>query len=177
MNRSPVHLQGMPAALESTPQTQQFLTLTLGCESFALPVEHVQEVIEFGGMTTMPLMPGFVRGVINQHGTMVPIIDLSMYFGGKRIAIAKRTCIVIVETVQTGRLQPLGIIVDAVNEVLVVEDVLLESESAFNASIKAEFISGIFKQNEHFVMVLDILQISSLDALVGLVRLLDQLSW
>ncbi len=174
MSTLPAHLQGRSAALVETPLTQQFLTLTLGQELFALPIEHIREIIEFGGLTEIPLMPSFLRGVINLRGAVVPVIDLAVRFGRERTAIAKRTCIVIVEVEQNDSLQLLGIIVDAVNEVLAVEGHQLENRPAFGARIRADFIAGILKHREQFVVVLDIPHVLSLDELAELVGGLEQ---
>lgn len=174
MSTLPAHLQGRSAALVETPLTQQFLTLTLGQELFALPIEHIREIIEFGGLTEIPLMPSFLRGVINLRGAVVPVIDLAVRFGRERTAIAKRTCIVIVEVEQSDGLQLLGIIVDAVNEVLAVEGHQLENRPAFGARIRADFIAGILKHHEQFVVVLDIPHVLSLDELAELVGGLEQ---
>lgn len=169
MNSLPMQSQGRSPALAEAPLTQQFLTLTLGSELFALPIEHIREIIEFGGLTEIPLMPAFLRGVINLRGAVVPVVDLAVRFGREATAIAKRTCIVIVEVEQGDGLQLLGVIVDAVNEVLAVEPHQLENRPAFGASIRTDFIAGILKQNEQFVIVLDIPQVLSLDELAELV--------
>lgn len=173
MSSLPVPSTGRGGAAAETPLTQQFLTLTLGEELFALPIEHIREIIEFGGLTEIPLMPGFLRGVINLRGAVVPVIDLSVRFGRDRTAIAKRTCIVILEVPHDGDLQLLGIMVDAVNAVLEVEPQQLESRPSFGARIRADFIAGILKQNEQFIIVLDIPQVLSLDELADLVGSLE----
>jgi purine-binding chemotaxis protein CheW len=112
--------------------------------------------------------------VINLRGAVVPVIDLSVRFGRERTAIAKRTCIVIVEVEQADSLQLLGIIVDAVNAVLAVESHQLEQRPAFGARIRADFIAGILKQDEQFVIVLDIPQVLSVDELTELVGMSPQ---
>ncbi|MGE8065871.1 chemotaxis protein CheW [Pseudomonas sp. NPDC089569] len=161
--------QGRAPALPDTPLTQQFLTLTLGEELYALPIEHIREIIEFGGLTKIPMMPAFLRGVINLRGAVVPVIDLSIRFGHERTVIGRRTCIVIVEVVQDDEAQMLGIIVDAVNEVLAVDANQLDARPAFGARIRADFIAGILSQNERFVIVLDIRQVLSVDEIRELV--------
>ncbi|MCY1353579.1 Chemotaxis protein CheW [compost metagenome] len=176
MNNLPIRATAKSlAAAESSPALQ-FLTLTLGDELFALPIEHIREIIEFGGLTRIPLMPPFLRGVINLRGAVVPVIDLAVRFGREHTPIARRTCIVIVEVEQGNGLHLLGIIVDAVNEVLAVEANQLESRPAFGARIRADFISGILKQNEQFIVVLNIPQVLSLDELAELVGALDQMA-
>lgn len=157
------------SALQDTPLIQQFLTLTLGEELYALPIEHIREIIEFGGLTKIPMMPAFLRGVINLRGAVVPVVDLSIRFGHEHTVIGRRTCIVIVEVVQENEAQMLGIIVDAVNEVLAVEANQMDARPAFGARIRADFIAGILSQNERFVIVLDIRQVLSVDEIRELV--------
>lgn len=161
--------QSRAPALQDVPLIQQFLTLTLGEELYALPIEHIREIIEFGGLTEIPMMPAFLRGVINLRGAVVPVIDLSVRFGRERTAIGRRTCIVIVEVLQDDAAQMLGIIVDAVNEVLAVEANQVETRPAFGARIRADFIAGILNRNEQFVIVLDIRQVLSVEEISELV--------
>jgi len=153
---------------QEAPLTQQFLTLVLGEELFALPIENIREIIEFSGLTEIPLMPTFLRGVINLRGAVVPVIDLSVRFGRERTAIAKRTCIVIIEVERAEGLQLLGVMVDAVSEVLAVEPNQLEQRPTFGAQIRTDFIAGILKQGERFVIVLDIPHVLSFDELAEL---------
>lgn len=174
MSSLPMQIAGRGGVSAEKPLTQQFLTLTLGDELFALPIEHIREIIGFGGLTEIPLMPSFLRGVINLRGAVVPVIDLSVRFGRERTVIAKRTCIVILEVPQGDELQLLGIIVDAVNAVLAVEPQQLENRPTFGARIRADFIAGILKQDDQFVIVLDIPQVLSPDELADLVGALEQ---
>ena len=158
----------------SAPGSAQYLTFALGEEVFAMDIRTVREIIQYGPMTTVPLMPDFVRGVINLRGAVVPVIDLAVRFGRACTTIGKRTCIVIVEVEQGDSMQLLGIIVDAVNEVLAVEGHQLESRPAVGARIRADFIAGILKHHEQFVVVLDIPHVLSLDELAELVGGLEQ---
>ncbi|MBO3274777.1 chemotaxis protein CheW [Pseudomonas schmalbachii] len=174
MSSLPARLPGRPLGAGEKPLTQQFLTLTLGNELFALPIEHIREIIEFGGLTEIPLMPAFLRGVINLRGAVVPVIDLAVRFGRQRTQIARRTCIVILEVAQGDGVQLLGVIVDAVNAVLAVEAQQVEPRPAFGTHIRADFIGGILKQNEKFVIVLDIPRVLSIEELAELVGNLDQ---
>lgn len=169
MSSSAIQHQGRTPAQQDTPLIQQFLSLTLGKELYALPIEHIREIIEFGGLTEIPMMPAFLRGVINLRGAVVPVIDLSVRFGRERTVIGRRTCIVIIEVEQDDNAQMLGIIVDAVNEVLAVEANQVEARPAFGASIRADFIAGILRQNEQFVIVLDVRQVLSVDEISDLV--------
>ncbi|WP_115716962.1 chemotaxis protein CheW [Gallaecimonas mangrovi] len=174
MSNLPAVAEGQAVAHQDNSQMLQFLTLTLGDELFALPIAHIREIIEFGGLTEIPLMPAFLRGVINLRGAVVPVIDLSSRFGRARTEIARRTCIVIVEFEQDGRQQMLGIIVDAVNEVMDVAANQLEGRPTFGAKIRADFIAGILKNKEQFVIVLDMPQVLSLDELAELAGAMEQ---
>lgn len=174
MSRLPVPAGRAATGREERAASRQFLTLTLGEELFALPIEHIREIIEFGGLTRIPLMPEFLRGVINLRGAVVPVIDLAVRFERSHTAIGRRTCIVIVEVDQGDGLQLLGIIVDAVNAVLAVDGDQVENRPAFGARVRADFISGILKQSEQFIIVLNIPQVLSLDELAELVGALEQ---
>src|SRR5450830_6748 len=81
-------------------EQRQFLTFVLADDVFAMPIENIREIIEFVGLTEVPLMPNFLRGVINLRGAVVPGIDLSVRFGRPLSVVGKRTCIVIMEVMQ-----------------------------------------------------------------------------
>lgn len=144
---------------------RQFLSLRLGEEDYALPIEHIREIIEFGGLTPIPLMPPFLRGVINLRGAVVPVVDLAVRFGRERTEIARRTCVVIVELLQDKGVQVLGIMVDAVNAVLDVRACDVEPTPPFGARLRAEFVAGILRQGEGFVIIPDINQVLALEEL------------
>ncbi|WP_051711215.1 chemotaxis protein CheW [Andreprevotia chitinilytica] len=154
---------------QESPGSRQFLTFTLGGELFAIPIEHIREIIEFGGLTEIPMMPNFLRGVINLRGAVVPVVDLAARFGRNTTEIARRTCIVILEVVQEEQILPLGVIVDAVNEVLSVEHGQVEPRPAFGAKIRADFIEGMISLGERFVIALDIQQVLSVEEMSTLI--------
>src|SRR5512137_1231888 len=110
--------RGGAVAVKADDSPSQYLTFTLGGEMFAVGILNVKEIIEYGHLTEIPMMPAFIRGVINLRGSVVPVIDLSARFGGKATEIARRTCIVIVEVQQDEGRHDIGIMVDAVSEVL-----------------------------------------------------------
>ncbi|WP_246120712.1 chemotaxis protein CheW [Chitinolyticbacter meiyuanensis] len=150
---------------------RQFLTFSLNDEPFAMPITQVREIIEFPGLTEIPMMPAFLRGVINVRGAVVPVIDLAVRFGRKETITTRRTCIIILEMEQpTGPLQ-LGMLVDAVNDVLDVDPGAIEPRPTFGAHIRADFIAGMIKRDERFVIALAIEQILSGDELAGLAAL------
>ena len=147
----------------------QYLTFSLGGESFAIPIEHVREIIEFGGITTIPMMPPFLRGVINLRGAVVPVVDLQARFGRGETTIAKRTCVVIVEVVVDGSAHLLGALVDSVSEVLTLDRGRLESKPSFGSGLRADFVDGILNLDDRFIVTLDINKVLSVEEMAALV--------
>ena len=149
-------------------ETHQYLTFSLAGEMFAVGILYVKEIIEYGELTEIPMMPPFIRGVINLRGRVVPVIDLAARFGGKTSEIGKRSCIVIVEVVAGEDRRDLGIIVDAVSEVLEIQPGEIEPAPSFGARIRADFIAGMGKVDGKFVIILKIEQALSTDDLAML---------
>lgn len=133
----------------------QYLTFLLGDEIFAMDIRTVREIIQFGPMTSVPLMPDFVRGVINLRGAVVPVIDLQARFGRPRVTVGKKTCIVIFDAVRSGERVELGLLVDAVSAVIEIGDDAIEQSPDFGASVRREFIRGIGKVGQRFVIILE----------------------
>ena len=143
--------------------THQYLTFTLGGEMFAVGILNVKEIIEYGNLTEIPMMPTFIRGVINLRGAVVPVVDLAARFGGKTSEVQRRTCIVIVEITQEDARHDIGIMVDAVSEVLEIGVKDIEPPPSFGARIRADFIAGMGKVNQKFVIILEIQKVLSVD--------------
>lgn len=149
---------------------RQYLTFHLGSELFALPIEHIREIIECSSITAIPLMPDFLRGVINLRGAVVPVIDLSARFGRPQTAIGRRTCVVILEVDDPdSELQLLGVLVDAVSEVMDIDLGQIEARPSFGANLRTDFIEGILKVGGRMVIILDVRQVVSLEELSTLV--------
>jgi purine-binding chemotaxis protein CheW len=145
---------GNPAA--HTEQPPQYLTFTLGSEVFAIGILAIKEIIEYSSLTTVPMMPAYVRGVINLRGAVVPVLDLSVRFGKPASPVTKRTCIVIIEISTAGERQDVGVVVDAVDSVLDIPPEQIEPPPAFGARISTDFIQGMGKVNGRFVILLDV---------------------
>lgn len=147
-------------ATTSTPQAQegaggrQFLTFLLGKEVFAMDIRTVREIIQYGPLTLVPLMPDFVRGVINLRGAVVPVIDLHARFGRPVAEIGKKTCIVIFDAVRDGERTELGLLVDAVSEVVDIAEHQIEPPPSFGTAVRRDFIQGMGKLGERFVIIL-----------------------
>lgn len=146
----------------------QYLTFTLGGEMFAVGILNVKEIIEYGNLTEIPMMPAFIRGVINLRGAVVPVVDLAARFGGKSSEVQRRTCIVIVEVTQEDAKHDIGIMVDAVSEVLEIPAAEIEPPPSFGAKIRADFIAGMGKVNSKFVIILEIQRVLSVDEMAVL---------
>ena len=146
----------------------QYLTFTLGSEMFAVGILNVKEIIEYGNLTEIPMMPAFIRGVINLRGSVVPVIDLAARFGGKPTELGKRTCIVIVEVQDDEVRHDIGIMVDAVSEVLDIPDSEIEPPPSFGAKIRADFVFGMGKVLGKFVIILNIDKVLSVEEIAQL---------
>jgi purine-binding chemotaxis protein CheW len=109
------------------------------------------------------MMPAFIRGVINLRGSVVPVIDLSARFGGTSTEVGRRTCIVIVEVQDADDRHDIGIMVDAVSEVLDIPDSEIEPPPSFGAKIRADFIFGMGKVAGKFVILLNINKVLSVE--------------
>lgn len=150
----------------------QFLTFMLGEEQYAVGILHIKEIIEYGSLATVPMMPACVRGVINLRGAVVPVMDLSARFGRAPSVIGKRSCIVIVETEgeDSDSKQVLGMLVDAVNAVVEIAAADIEPPPSFGTRIRPDFIAGMGKYNGRFVILLDIERVLSSEEIVDMAR-------
>ncbi|MBI1174654.1 MAG: chemotaxis protein CheW [Sideroxydans sp.] len=154
---------------EAVAEQQQYLTFMLSGEVFAIGILVIKEIIEYGQLTTVPMMPDFIRGVINLRGSVVPVVDLSARFGRGKTELTRRTCIVIIEVGgDGGESQTVGVMVDAVNEVLEIPANEIEPAPAFGAKIRTDFIQGMGKVDGKFVILLDVDNVLSVDELAML---------
>lgn len=159
------------AAATSAGQTGQYLTFVLGAETFAIGILAIKEIIEYASLTEVPMMPAYVRGVINLRGAVVPLLDLPVRFGKASSAVTKRTCIVIIDVVLGSERHVLGLVVDAVNAVLDIPPGEIEPPPAFGASIRTEFIRGMVKINGKFVIVIDVDHVLAADEVQALTEI------
>lgn len=144
---------------------QQYLAFGLGGDAFAMEIGYVKEVLQYGELTEVPLMPPFIRGVINLRGAMVPVIDLSVRLGRALTQIARRSCVVILEVPRAEGSVVVGVIVENVSEVLELAASDIDPAPSFGRDLRSEFLSGVGKVGERFVILLDVRQVLSLDEL------------
>lgn len=168
-------VQSLPVVIpppgEAAPSL--YLIFTLNDDIFAIDILRIREIIEFGTLTEVPMMPETIRGVINLRGAVVPVIDLSARFGRGRTDVAKRTCVVILEVAMGDDDAPqvLGIVVDAVNEVQEIPAEQIEPPPSFGTCLRTDFIAGMGRMAGRFVIILDLARVLSLDELAGIAAL------
>ncbi len=162
---------GAGDATVEVAEQNQYLTFLLGDEMFAIGILSIREIIEYGVVTDVPMTPPFIRGVLNLRGAVVPVVDLSVRFGRTARENTKRTCIVIVEIESPRGNQEMGVVVDAVNEVLEIARNDIEPPPEFGARIRNDFIKGMGKIEGRFVIVLDMNRVLSVDEVAVVARL------
>jgi purine-binding chemotaxis protein CheW len=148
-------------AEKSAIDTSQHLTFTLGKEVFALDIASVREVLELTAITKIPRTPDFMRGVINLRGHAVPVMDLRLKFGMPAAEATVDTCIIIVEVDFEGENIIMGGMVDSVREVFEIPTDRIETAPRMGTSISTDYIKGIGKQDDVFIIILDIGRIFS----------------
>ena len=176
-------------ARQTTAAPGQYLTFLLKGETYALGILSIKEIIGYERLTEVPMMPGFIRGVINLRGRVVPVVDLQARFGQGTTVIGKRTTIVIVEIVEpvnenllpadiksnsAGNVTDIGIIVDAVNEVVDIADSEIEPAPSFGANHRPDFIIGMANQDNQFIVMLAVDKVLELNDMAALGQALYQ---
>lgn len=143
----------------------QYLTFVSSGEVYGVSILVIKEILEYHDPTVVPMMPDFIKGVINLRGSVVPVIDLSLRLGKTTGEVTKRTCVVIIEIQHEDERMEIGVIVDAVNEVLDIMPENIELAPNFGAKIRTDFISGMGKVDEKFVILLNIELVLSVEEL------------
>ncbi|WLQ16040.1 chemotaxis protein CheW [Hahella aquimaris] len=167
----------MTQALEASAQpadSEQYLTFMQSGDMYAIPLLGVKEIIEYGGITQIPTLPNFIRGVINLRGRVVPVIDLGCRFGKAEREVTRRTCIIIVEVGSGEENQDMGVIVDSVSAVIDIPIANIQPPPAFGAKIRVDFIQGMWKADDRFVIVMDIDRVMSVDEITNLAEALQE---
>ncbi|MCG8638519.1 MAG: chemotaxis protein CheW [Desulfobacterales bacterium] len=146
-------------------QTSQYLTFILDQEIYAMDINQVREVLDFTKITKVPRMPDFIKGVINLRGGVVPVVDLRLKFGMAQVERTVDTCIIIIEINIQETLTLLGIMADSVQEVMSMEPDQIEPAPKIGTRLKTEFIKGMGKKNDEFIIILDSDKVFSADEL------------
>lgn len=145
----------------------QFLSFRIAGEVYAIDLLNLREIVDYGNLTLVPMMPDFIRGVINLRGSVVPVVDLAIRFGGQSANTTKWTSIIIVEVINESENEKMdiGIIVDSVDKVLDITPGDIESPPSFGAKIRTDFIKGMGKVNGKFIVLLDVGNVLSIEEL------------
>lgn len=147
-------------------EVQQFLTFLLNGEAYGIGILHVKEIIEYGSLTKVPMMPNFIAGVINLRGSVVPVVNLACRFQIENTEITKRTSVIVIEVQDGDDILEVGIVVDMVNEVLELKPDELSPAPSFGAKIRTDFIKHMGKiENDRFMIILDVSKVLSVDEL------------
>lgn len=162
---------GQQVAAKEEPVVQQFLTFDLQGEMFGINILPIKEIIEYGKITAVPMVPAYVRGVINLRGNVVPVIDLPVRFGWQSSEVNKRTCIVIVEVEHGDEAMDIGVVIDSVSEVLDIEEKDIGASPSFGAKIRTDFIAGMGRVHDDFIVLLNPAKVLSVDELADLQRM------
>lgn len=140
-----------------------YLSFKLGTEVFAVHVNDVLNILEMTKITSIPKAPKYLKGVINLRGLVLPIVDARIKFNLETLDFTSNTCIIVMDLEYNDELVHVGFIVDQVLEVLELEEKNIEPAPSLGANYKAEFITGMARANDDFVMLLNMAKIFSLD--------------
>ncbi|GMT96385.1 chemotaxis protein CheW [Corallococcus caeni] len=145
-----------------------YLSFMLAGEEYAVGLLRVREIIEYRPVTRVPGMPAAVQGVINLRGSVVPVVDLAVKFGLPPRPITRWSCFVIVEVALDGQQTVLGLLTDTVREVLELGPADIEPPPAFGTRVRLEFLRGMGRHNDGFILLLDLDRLLSLEELLKL---------
>ena len=139
-----------------TAKANQYLTFTIDDEHYAIGVDKVREVLEHTKITKLPRTAEFMKGIINLRGSGVPVIDLRLKFGLAEASVTRDTSIIVMEVMSQEGPVVVGAIADAVHEVVEIDEASIEKAPRFGTRLSAEFIKGVGKKEDSFIIILDI---------------------
>ncbi len=152
-------------SISSITETTQYLSFKLGEEIFAVDVAKVREILDVTAITKVPQTPDFMRGVINLRGSVVPVMDMRLKFGMPPTERTVNTCIIVMEVTQEGETMVLGSLADSVQEVLDLDPDQIEAAPRIGTRLRSDFIKGMGKHNDRFIIILEIDRIFSVGEL------------
>lgn len=155
-------------AKETITDLNSYLSFNLGEEEFAAHVSKVLNILEMTKITEVPKAPEYMKGVINLRGTVLPVVDTRIKFGMAPTEYTTNTCIVVMEVEMEGDMVQVGALVDSVQAVLEIDDSQIQPPPSIGSKYKSEFISGMAKVNERFIMLLDMEKVFSSDEIISL---------
>jgi len=162
-------------AVTKAPDQTQYLGFTIADEEYAIGILRVKEILEYDTITRVPGTPPSIRGVINLRGSVVPVVDLALKFGLPASPITKRTCIVVVEVELDGDRTVMGVMADAVSQVMDLADGDVQPPPAFGTRVRMDHLLGMGRAGRKFILLLDIDRILSVNELTEVTKLQELL--
>lgn len=153
--------------VKTAADAAQYLTFRLVGEEYGIQLLQVKEIIEYQRPTQVPGVPAAIRGVINLRGSVVPVIDLAVKFGLPAAEVTRQTCIVIVEVMLEGAATVMGIVTDAVSEVMDLTPEQVEGTPSFGVKVNLDFLKGLGKVGQRFVLILDVDKVLTTEELLA----------
>lgn len=147
---------------------ETYLTFSLGKENFAINVNHVEKILEYQPVTEVPKAPEYMLGVFNMRGEVIPLVDTRIKFGMEKTTITTSTCILVITIDNDGESLKLGALVDSVNEVVKYYNSDILPLPTVGKQNKAEFLHGVMKYNEKFILMVNADRIFSVDEIIEL---------
>lgn len=148
-------------------EPSQYLGFHIAGEEYAIGILRVREILEYDTVTKVPTTPASIRGVINLRGSVVPVIDLAVKLGLPESVVTKRSCVVVVEIVLDGERTVMGLLADAVSQVIDLPAAEIEPPPPFGTRVRVECLLGMGRAGKKFVLLLDIDRLLSTDDVVA----------
>jgi purine-binding chemotaxis protein CheW len=162
----------MATATKEGIEQQQYLTFLLAGEEYAISILKVKEIIEYDTVTVVPKTPKWIRGVINLRGSVVPVVDLAVKFGLEERPVTRTSCIVILEGQLENQNTTMGIVADAVSQVMDLAEQDIREVPEFGTRVQVNYLLGMAQLGKKFALLLDVDKVLSTDELLNL----DQVS-
>lgn len=163
-------------SVASITESTQYLTFKLDDEVFALDISQVREVLDFTTVTKVPRTPDFMRGVINLRGSVVPVVDMRLKFGMTKTEQTVNTCIIITEITLDGEKLVIGALADSVQEVIELDPNQIEPGPRIGTRLNTDFIKGMGKRDDQFIIILEINKIFSSEELAAAHAVKDEVA-
>jgi purine-binding chemotaxis protein CheW len=144
-------------------ERQQYLAFSLAGGDYAVGILKVKEILQYEEVTPVPSTPPSIRGVLNLRGSVVPVVDLTVKFGAPAAGVTKRTGVLVVETMLDGVAAVMGLVANAVSEVIELRADDIEAAPAFGSHVHVDYLLGMGKVGKKFVLLLDIDRVLSAD--------------
>ena len=166
-------MQAVQQENRNSARAGQYLTFVTAGEEYAIRILKVKEIVEYSTITAVPNTPGWIRGVTNLRGSVVPVIDLAVKFALPASRISKFSCIIITEVMSEGELLTLGVLADSVSQVLDLPEDDIEDPPPFGTRVKLEYLLGMGRMDRKFCLILDIDKVLSADELLAVAESAD----